>query len=43
MAAIKITPEQVEKMEKHLRQGSRVELRVENGKVVVVSVKRKLI
>lgn len=37
-----ITKEMVEQMETLLKHGSRVEILIEQGKVVIVEVKRKL-
>lgn len=38
----KITKEMTEEIERLLKQGSRVELLVEQGKIVIVEIKRKV-
>ena len=38
----RITPEMVQEMERLLRRGSRVEVQLEQGKITLVEIKRKL-
>ena len=38
----KIAPKMVEEMQALLSKGSRVELLIENGKIVIVEIKRKM-
>ena len=39
---IKLTPEMVEQIESLLRHGSRVEVLIEQGKITIVEIRRKM-
>ena len=38
----KLTPEMVEKIQEILRHGNRVEVLIEQGKITIVEIKRKM-
>lgn len=42
MAMPKLTPEMVQQVETILKHGSRVEILIEQGKITVVEIKRKM-